>query len=85
MSKTFRPYDPEQAFLMPASLQDWLPKGHLAYFISDVVDHPGSECHYEPLRGRERLSTVPSCYDGQGAAICLLHWGAIIPQDREAA
>lgn len=39
MSKTFRSYDPEQAFLMPASLHDWLPKGHLAYFISDVVDH----------------------------------------------
>ena len=39
MSKTFRPYDPEQIFLMQASLQDWLPKGHLAYFISDVVDH----------------------------------------------
>ena len=39
VSKTFRPYDPEQVFLMPASLQDWLPKDHLAYFISDVVDH----------------------------------------------
>jgi len=39
MSKTFRPYDPEQIFLMPAALSDWLPKGHLAYFISDVVDH----------------------------------------------
>jgi len=39
MSKTFRPYDPEQIFLMPAALQDWLPKGHLTYFISDVVDH----------------------------------------------
>jgi len=39
MSKTFRPYDPEQIFLMPASLSDWLPKGHLAYFISDLVDH----------------------------------------------
>jgi transposase len=39
MSKSFRPYDPEQIFLMPASLQDWLPTGHLAYFISDVVDH----------------------------------------------
>jgi transposase len=39
MSKVFRPYDPEQAFLMPVSLQEWLPKGHLAYFISDVVDH----------------------------------------------
>ena len=39
MSKTFRSYDPEQILLMPASLQDWLPKGHLAYFISDIVDH----------------------------------------------
>jgi transposase len=24
--------------LLPASLQDWLPKGHLAYFISDTID-----------------------------------------------
>lgn len=39
MSKAFRSYDPDQVFLMPASLQDWLPKGHLAYFVSDVVDH----------------------------------------------
>jgi transposase len=38
VSKTFRPYDPEQMFLMPASMRDWLPSGHLAYFISDVVD-----------------------------------------------
>jgi len=39
VSKTFRHYDPDQIFLMPASLQDWLPKGHLAYFVSDVVDY----------------------------------------------
>jgi transposase len=38
VSKTFRPYEPDQDFLMPASMQDWLPKWHLAYFISDVVD-----------------------------------------------
>ena len=38
MSKTFRPYDPDQAFLMPASMRDWLPSSHLAYFLSDVVD-----------------------------------------------
>jgi transposase len=24
--------------LLPASLQDWLPKGHLAYFVNDTVD-----------------------------------------------
>ena len=38
MSKTFRPYEPDQDFLMPASMRDWLPSDHLAYFISDVVD-----------------------------------------------
>ena len=38
MSKTFRPYDPEQQLLLPAALQEWLPPEHLAYFISDVVD-----------------------------------------------
>lgn len=39
MSKVFRPYEPEQILLMPASLQEWLPPDHLAYFISDVVAH----------------------------------------------
>ena len=39
MSKTYRPYDPEQQLLLPAALQEWLPPDHLAYFISDIVDH----------------------------------------------
>jgi transposase len=38
VSKTFRPYDPDQPFLMPLSMREWLPDSHLAYFISDVVD-----------------------------------------------
>lgn len=38
MSKTYRPYEPKQAFLMPVCLQDWLFEDHLAYFLSDVVD-----------------------------------------------
>ena len=37
MSKTFRPYEPDQIFLMPASLREWLSSNHLAYFVSDVV------------------------------------------------
>ena len=36
--KTFKPYAPEQIFLLPPSLTEWLPEGHLALFISDVVD-----------------------------------------------
>ena len=35
---SYRPYEPQQEMLLPASLQDWLPKGHLAYFIGDTVD-----------------------------------------------
>jgi transposase len=38
VSRVFRPYDPEQMFLTPASMREWLPSDHMAYFISDVVD-----------------------------------------------
>ncbi len=38
MSKTFRPYEPDQIFLMPASIRERLPGNHLAYFVSDVAD-----------------------------------------------
>jgi transposase len=35
--KTYRPYAPRQSYLLPPSPQDWLPEGHLAYFILDLV------------------------------------------------
>jgi transposase len=38
MDKTFRPYDPDQLLLLPPNLREWLPSGHLAYFIADVVE-----------------------------------------------
>jgi len=38
MPKGYRPYIPEQDFLLPPSLREWLPEGHLAYFVSDMVD-----------------------------------------------
>ena len=38
MHKAYLPYDPDQQLLLPQALQEWLPEGHLAYFISDVVD-----------------------------------------------
>src|SRR5665811_974390 len=37
-SKVFRRYDPGQSFLMPPSLDDWLPEDHTARFIAEVVD-----------------------------------------------
>jgi len=38
MAKPYRPYLPDQDFLLPPSLREWLPEGHLAYFVSDVVE-----------------------------------------------
>jgi transposase len=38
MPKGYRAYLPDQDFLLPPSLQQWLPEGHLAYFVSEVVD-----------------------------------------------
>lgn len=37
MSKTFRPYAPEQSELLPQSPRDWLPGGHVAHFILDTM------------------------------------------------
>jgi transposase len=38
MAKTYRPYAPEQSFLLPPSPRDWLPEDHLVYFVSDLID-----------------------------------------------
>jgi len=38
MLKGYRAYVPEQDLRLPPSLGQWLPEGHLAYFVSDVVD-----------------------------------------------
>ena len=38
MPTTFRPYQPDQGLLLPCDLRDWLPAGHLAHHVSDLVD-----------------------------------------------
>jgi transposase len=37
VSKQYRPWTPEQAYLLPPSPMEWLPEGHLAYFVLEVV------------------------------------------------
>jgi transposase len=38
MAYNFLHGDRDQPFLLPPDLRDWLPEGHLAWFILDVVD-----------------------------------------------
>ena len=56
MTKTYRPYQPEQDLLLPPSLRDWLPENHLAYFVSDLVEQLDLSAIYavyeQDLRGQ---------------------------------
>lgn len=38
MALSYLPVDRDQQFLLPPSMRDWLPDGHLAWFVLDVVD-----------------------------------------------
>jgi len=37
MGKTYRPWTPNQQYLLPPSVQDWLPENDLVYFLLDTV------------------------------------------------
>jgi transposase len=37
-TRTFRPYDPDELWLLPPSPHEWLPEDHLAYVVSEVVE-----------------------------------------------
>ena len=54
MPTTFRPYQPDQLLMMPPALQDWLPEGHLAHHVSDLVDGMDLGVFYAPYEGDGR-------------------------------
>src|ERR1700751_1964837 len=37
MAKRYRPVDRDQPFLLPPDMREWLPAGHLAWFVIDAV------------------------------------------------
>ena len=53
--RAFKAYQPDQLLLLPPSLREWLPEGHLAYFLDDVVDEMD-------------LSEIWKAYEGDGRA-----------------
>ena len=54
MSTTFRPCAPDQSLLFPPSPRDWLPDGHLAFFIADTVAAMDLQAFYAPYEGDGR-------------------------------
>lgn len=61
--KRFRACSLDQPLLLPPSLQDWLPEGHLARFIADVVDEldlSGIVSQYLRKDGRGKAAYHPA-------------------------
>ena len=86
MSKSYRPYDPDQQLLLPAALREWLPDDHLAYFISDVVD----QLDLSEITARyERESRGGPPYHPRMMVKVLLYGycvrGGVLPANRPAA
>jgi transposase len=83
MSKTFRPYDPDQMFLMPVSMREWLPKDHLAYFVSDVVDQMDLSAIMKRYTAEER--GYPPYHPAMMVKVLLYAYCVGVPSSRKIA
>ena len=54
MPTRFRPYQPDQGLLLPPDMRDWLPAGHLAHHVGDLVDGLDLVAFYAPYEGDGR-------------------------------
>jgi transposase len=83
LDRTFRPYEPDQLLLLPPSLGEWLPKDHLAYFVSDVVTELDLSAILTTYGGVTR-GNAP--YDPRMLVMVLLYAYAVgIPASRQIA
>jgi len=68
MPVNVREADRDQLYLLPPSVADWLPEGHLAWFVLDVVGELDLSAFYAAYRddgrGGAQLSTVGSSSSG---------------------
>jgi hypothetical protein len=56
MGARFIGLDREQVFLMPPSVRDWVPDGHLVWTVLDAVDELELSAFMPLSRGRSRPS-----------------------------
>ncbi len=59
MADNFVSFDRDTLFLMPPSVQDWLPEKHLARFVVDVVSHLDVRLLREAYAGRGSAAYHP--------------------------
>ena len=81
MAKTHCPYVPQQDLLLPPSLRNWLPEGHLAFLVNDLVEqldlssiprvYEDDERGYSPYHPAHREPLRPVLHDQAGR---VGHW-----------
>jgi transposase len=59
VKKEYRPWSPEQSFLLPPSPTEWLPKGHLAYFLLDLVAELDLRAIEDVIHAKDARGTRP--------------------------
>ena len=61
MPTRFRPYQPKQMLLLSPDLREWVPEGHLAHQVSELVDGLELGAFYRPYEedGRRNASYEP--------------------------
>jgi len=57
--KTYRPYTPEQSFLLPPSPREWLPEDHLAYFVLDLLEDLDLRQITRPVQAKDHRGERP--------------------------
>ena len=57
MGTRFRPYEPDQLLMLPPDLREWVPEGHLAHHVSDLVDAVDLSAFYAPYVGDGRRNS----------------------------
>jgi hypothetical protein len=54
----YLPYDIDQRLLLPPDMRAWLPEGHLALFLLDVVAEPSGNPRGMTHGGRSNAHTL---------------------------
>ena len=54
MPTTLRPYQPDRLLLLSRDVREWLPSGHPAHHVSDLVDALDLSAFYAPYEGDGR-------------------------------
>jgi transposase len=81
MGQRFVACDREQSFLMPPDVREWLPSGHLAWFVIDAVGEMSLDAFYAGYRvdGRSRPPYDPAMM----VALLLYAYARGMPSSRQ--